>query len=126
MPFLTDQAYPFTKNTDAFQVKGAQDLSKAFIASLSAFIRSGNPNTVLLGNTWNKWNPDYRPEMIFDANRSQARIYSVNSRVSYEGVLAELTNDKSISEESKKYIIKNVLNGCCFSGRLDEKYADVD
>lgn len=123
LPFITDQAYPFTQNTDAFQVKGAQDLSKAFIASLAAFMRNGNPNTVLLGNTWNKWNPDYRPEMIFDANRSQARIYSVNSRVSYEGVLAELDNDKTISEESKKYIIKNVLNGRWFSGRLDVKYA---
>lgn len=126
LPFISDQAYPFTKNTDAFKTKGAQDLSKAFIASLAAFMRSGNPNTVLLEHTWNKWNPDYRPELVFDANRSQARIYSVNSRVSYDGILAELDNDKTISEESKNYIIKNVLNGRWFSGRLDEKYADVD
>lgn len=124
LPFLTDQEYPYTKNTDAFAQPGPRELSKAFIASLGAFMRTGNPNTTLLGNTWNKWNPDYRPEMVFDANRTQARIYSVNSRVTYDGVLAEMDNDTTISEESKNYIIHNVLNGRWFSGRLDERYGN--
>lgn len=124
LPFITDQPYPFTKNTDAFEQPGARELSKAFIASLAAFMRTGNPNTTLLGNTWNKWNPEYRPELVFDANRMQARIYSVNSRATYEGVLAEMDNDNTISRESKDYIIRKVLNGRWFSGRLDEKYGN--
>ena len=123
LPFLSDQPYPFAKG-EGFKTAGAQALSKAFVASLSAFMRTGNPNTVLLSNTWNKWNPEYRPELVFDANRVQTRIYSVNSRVSYEGILAELDNDKTISQESKEYIIHNVLNGRWFSTGLDAKYGN--
>ena len=123
LPFLSDQPYPFAKG-EGFKTAGAQALSKAFVASLSAFMRTGNPNTILLSNTWNKWNPEYRPELVFDANRVQTRIYSVNSRVSYEGILAELDNDKTISQESKEYIIHNVLNGRWFSAGLDAKYGN--
>ena len=123
-PFLTDQGYAYTKNTNAFEEQGAKELSKAFIASLSAFMRTGNPNTTLLGTTWQKWNPDYRPELVFDANKQNARISSVNSRVSYEGILAELNNDKTISDESKEYIKHNVLNGRWFSNKLDETYGN--
>ena len=67
----------------------------------------------------------YRPELVFDANRVQPRIYSVNSRVSYEGILAEMDNDKTISQESKDYIIHNVLNGRWFSDGLDAKYGNA-
>lgn len=121
LPFMTDQPYPFAKS-DAFKTAGAKELSKAFLASLAAFMRTGNPNTELLGSTWQKWNPSYRPELVFDANRVQPRIYSVNSRVSYEGILAEMDNDKTISQESRDYIIHNVLNGRWFSAGLDAKY----
>lgn len=124
-PFLTDQVYPYTKNTDAFEQPGSKELSKAFIASIVAFINTGNPNTSLLGTTWQAWNPEYRPELVFDANKLYARISSINSRVSYEGILAEMDNDKTISEQSKKYIIHNVLNGRWFSGKFDEKYGNT-
>ncbi len=123
-PFLTDQVYPYTKNTDAFEQFGSKELSKAFIASIVAFMNTGNPNTSLLGTTWQAWNPEYRPELVFDANKRHARISSINSRVSYEGILAEMDNDKSISEQSKKYIIHNVLNGRWFSDKLDDKYGN--
>ena len=124
LPFMSDQTYPFAKS-DAFKTAGAKELSKAFLASLAAFMRTGNPNTELLGSTWQKWNPSYRPELVFDANRVQPRIYSVNSRVSYEGILAEMDNDKTISQESKDYIIHNVLNGRWFSAGLDAKYGNA-
>ena len=123
-PFLTDQGYAYTKNTDAFDQPGSKELSKAFIASIATFMRTGNPNTPLLGTTWQAWNPDYRPELDFDANKQHARISSVNSRVSYAGILAEMDNDNSISAESKDYIIHNVLNGRWFSGKLDAKYGN--
>ncbi len=123
-PFISDQPYGFKQNNPAFDKPGAKQLSAAFISSISNFVRTGNPNTNLLGNTWNKWNPEYRPEMIFDANENQSRIYSINSRVSYNGILAELANDKLIDEDSKNYIIHNVLNGRWFSGKLDEVYGN--
>lgn len=68
-PFLTDQGYGYTKNTDAFEQAGSKELSKAFIASIAAFVRTGNPNTPALGTTWQAWNPTYRPELVWDANR---------------------------------------------------------
>lgn len=124
LPFISDQEYKFTQGTDGFESVGAKALSKAFISSLSAFMRTGNPNSNLLGNTWSKWNPEYRPELVFDANRYGSRIYSVNSRVSYTGILHEMANDKLVTDESKDYIIKNVLNGRWFSGQLDEEYGN--
>lgn len=123
-PFLTDQGYGYTKNTDAFEQPGSKELSKAFIASIAAFMRTGNPNTPALGTTWQPWTPTYRPELVFDANRQHARISSINSRVSYAGILAEMANDKSINEQSKNYIIHNVLNGRWFSDELDAKYGN--
>lgn len=86
--------------------------------------RTGNPNTPALGTTWQAWNPTYRPELVWDANRQHARISSINSRVSYAGILAEMANDKSINEQSKNYIIHNVLNGRWFSDELDAKYGN--
>lgn len=123
-PFLTDQGYGYTKNTDAFEQAGSKELSKAFIASIASFMRTGNPNTPALGTTWQAWNPTYRPELVLDANRQHARISSINSRVSYAGILAEMDNDKSINEQSKNYIIHNVLNGRWFSDELDAKYGN--
>lgn len=123
-PFLTDQGYGYTKNTDAFEQAGSKELSKAFIASIAAFVRTGNPNTPALGTTWQAWNPTYRPELVWDANRQHARISSINSRVSYAGILAEMANDKSINEQSKNYIIQNVLNGRWFSDELDAQYGN--
>ncbi len=122
--FLTDQGYGYTKNTDAFEQAGSKELSKAFIASIAAFVRTGNPNTPALGTTWQAWNPTYRPELVWDANRQHARISSINSRVSYAGILAEMANDKSINEQSKNYIIHNVLNGRWFSDELDAQYGN--
>lgn len=123
-PFLTDQGYGYTKNTDAFEQAGSKELSKAFIASIAAFVRTGNPNTPALGTTWQAWNPTYCPELVWDANRQHARISSINSRVSYAGILAEMANDKSINEQSKNYIIHNVLNGRWFSDELDAQYGN--
>ena len=123
-PFLTDQGYGYTKNTDAFEQAGSKELSKAFIASIAAFVRTGNPNTPALGTTWQAWNPTYRPELVWDANRQHARISSINSRVSYAGILAEMANDKTINEQSKNYIIHNVLNGRWFSDELDAQYGN--
>lgn len=122
--FLSDQPYAFTKNTTAFAQPGPKELSKIFIASVSSFMRTGDPNNSLLGTTWEKWTPEYRPELVFDAGKDSPRISSVHSKVSYAGILASLNNDNSISAQSKDYIKHNVLNGRWFSGRLDDVYGN--
>lgn len=122
LPFLTDQPYPYTVGTDVFAKPGPQELSNIFIASLSAFIRTGDPNNGLLTEKWEAWTPQNRAETVFDADGKQAKVYQRSNDTSYDGILEELEADNSLNADSKNYIIKNILNGRWFSGGLDTKY----
>ena len=122
LPFLTDQPYPYTADTDVFAKPGPQELSDIFIASLAAFIRTGDPNNVLLLEKWEAWTPQNRAETVFDADGKQAKVYQRSNDTSYDGILEELEADNSLNADSKNYIIKNILNGRWFSGGLDTKY----
>lgn len=122
LPFLTDQPYPYTAGTDVFAKPGPQELSDIFIASLAAFIRTGDPNNGLLPGKWEAWTPQNRAETVFDADGKQAKVYQRSNDTSYDGILKELEADNSLNADSKNYIIKNILNGRWFSGGLDTKY----
>ena len=122
LPFLTDQPYPYTAGTDVFAKPGPQELSDIFIASLAAFIRTGDPNNGLLPEKWEAWTPQNRAEIVFDADGKQAKVYQRSNYTSYDGILKELEADNSLNADSKNYIIKNILNGRWFSGGLDVKY----
>ena len=122
LPFLTDQPYPYTVGTDVFAKPGPQELSDIFIASLAAFIRTGDPNNGLLPEKWEAWTPQNRAETVFDADGKQAKVYQRSNDTSYEGILKELETDNSLNADSKNYIIKNILNGRWFSSGLDAKY----
>lgn len=122
LPFLTDQPYPYTAGTDVFAKPGPQELSDIFIASLAAFIRTGDPNNALLPEKWEAWTLQNRAETIFDADGKQAKVYQRSNDTSYEVILKELEADNSLNADSKNYIIKNILNGRWFSGGLDAKY----
>lgn len=122
LPFLTDQPYPYTVGTDVFAKPGPQELSDIFIASLAAFIRTGDPNNALLFEKWEAWTSQNRAETVFDADGKQAKVYQRSNDTSYEGILKELEADNSLNADSKNYIIKNILNGRWFSGGLDTKY----
>lgn len=122
LPFLTDQPYPYTAGTDVFAKPGPQELSDIFIASLAAFIRTGDPNNALLLEKWEAWTPQNRAETVFDADGKQAKVYQRSNYTSYDGILKELEADNSLNADSKNYIIKNILNGRWFSGGLDAKY----
>lgn len=122
LPFLTDQPYPYTAGTDVFAKPGPQELSDIFIASLAAFIRTGDPNNALLLEKWEAWTPQNRAETVFDADGKQAKVYQRSNYTSYEGILKELEADNSLNADSKNYIIKNILNGRWFSVGLDAKY----
>jgi para-nitrobenzyl esterase len=51
---------------------GRLALSRAMMASVAAFARSGDPNTPALGTRWEPW----PARLLFDADRRQARISS--------------------------------------------------
>jgi para-nitrobenzyl esterase len=51
---------------------GREALSNAMIASIAAFVKTGNPNNPALGTKWDNW----PSTLVFDASASQARIYS--------------------------------------------------
>lgn len=126
LPLLTDQPYPYTAGTDVFAKPGPQELSDIFIASLAAFIRTGDPNNALVSGKWEAWTPQNRAETVFDADGKQAKVYQRSNDTSYEGILKELEADNSLNADSKNYIIKNILNGRWFSGGLDAKYNNED
>ena len=105
-----------------FAKPGPQELSDIFIASLAAFIRTGDPNNGLLTEKWEAWTPQNRVETVFDADGKQAKVYQRSNYTSYDGILKELEADNSLNADSKNYIIKNILNGRWFSSGLDAKY----
>ena len=49
---------------------GREALSNAVIASIAAFMKTGNPNNAALGANWNNW----PATLVFDASASQVRI----------------------------------------------------
>ncbi len=122
LPFLTDQPYPYTKNTDIFKYPGSKELSKIFIDSLANFVRTGNPNSKLLADNWEPWDAENRVEMVWDADKDNANVYLYYDRTKYSGIIDEMEADMSINQQDKEYIIKNVLNGRWFSEELDNKY----
>lgn len=50
---------------------GREALSNAMIASIAAFMKTGNPNNAALGAKWDNW----PATLVFDASASQARIF---------------------------------------------------
>lgn len=51
---------------------GREALSNAMIATIAAFVRTGNPNNAALGTNWDNW----PATLVFDASASQAQISS--------------------------------------------------
>jgi para-nitrobenzyl esterase len=67
----------FGKNSFSFAYSqanrpGREALSNAMIASIAAFVKTGNPNNAALGTNWDNW----PATLVFDASASQANIYS--------------------------------------------------
>jgi para-nitrobenzyl esterase len=50
---------------------GREALSNAMIASIAAFVKTGNPNNPALGAQWDPW----PATLVFDASASQVRIF---------------------------------------------------
>lgn len=119
VPLLTDE-HTFGLYGD-YTTAGYQAMIKPFNNYLSNFLATGNPNSDGLAK-WEKWTPDNKMSIVFDANDTTANIEMKNVSSSFEDVIAEMEADTTISEEVKLGIIRNVLNGRWFSGALDEYF----
>lgn len=110
---------------DAYKNEGAKQLSSIYKKYLSNFVRTGNPNGDNLIH-WNNWTSDNNKTnnafLYMNADEVKAIVYMGGKNFTYDDVLNEMNNDKSIKSEAKKIIISEVLNGRWFSAKLDQRY----
>lgn len=127
MPLLTDEVNGFyLQYKDAFNNAGVKDLSAKFNKYISNFLWNGNPNGKDLVE-WKSWGGiNYGPtQLIFDADKDKANIKMSTDRIDYDEVLKEMERDTSISKEEKEQLVKEVLNGRWFSGKLDNHFGNI-
>lgn len=111
--------YAWTENVWSDKNKaGREALQKIYMGYIRNFLRNGDPNGAGLP-TWNPWNCQEKKLMVFDADRSEARVAMTDRIWEEADILKELTEDHSLDEERKKYLLKYVLNGRFFSTQLD-------
>ena len=110
---------------DAYKTKGAKQLSTIYKKYIHNFIYSGNPN----GNNlvyWDNWSQDNKKAnkalLYLTADKNEAIISMGGQSYTYQEVIDKMEKDQSISPESKKTIISQVLNGRWFSQQLDNQY----
>lgn len=106
---------------NAFETKGAKQLSMIFKQYLHNFIHHGNPNGDDL-IYWENWTAKNQSLLYLNADRQQAQIYMGEQKWNYQDVLNQMDNDQSIDAKVKKTLIAEVLNGRWFSHELDLKY----
>ena len=75
---------------------------------------------------WEAWTDakEGPSQLILNADKEKAMIEMSTDRISYDEILDRMEEDTSISEEAKKQIISEVLNGRWFSAGLDERFGN--
>jgi para-nitrobenzyl esterase len=108
---------------EAFKGQGASDLTRQFTGYISNFLWSGNPNGKNL-TTWERWSvSDTKPvQLMLDADNTKALVTMAKKRSSYEQILKNMQEDTSVTQADKNELIRTVLNGRWFSGRLDRYF----
>lgn len=110
--------YGLTENVWSKKNKsGREAMQHIYWSYLSSFMRNSNPNTEGLP-IWEPWSGN-GCIMKIDANCDRAIVMMSSEVVKESKVFEELEKDRSIPEDRKKYILKNVLNGRFFSNHLD-------
>lgn len=124
IPFLTDETMGASALIgDSLKNAGSKELTAKFTKYISNFLWNDNPNSRDLVE-WKSWtNPKKGlSQLILNADKEKANIIMTNERDTYENILNDMKNDKSISEENRAKMIKEVLNGRWFSRELDKVF----
>lgn len=106
---------------DSFNNAGAK-----FTKYIANFLWNGDPN----GKDLVKWSPwsnhgGGSTQLVFDADKDKANIKMSTDRINYDDVIKEIEADTTVSKEVKGQLIKEVLNGRWFSGKLDEHFGNT-
>ncbi|MDR3048825.1 MAG: carboxylesterase family protein [Elusimicrobiota bacterium] len=117
-PILTSALFP-----KSFTSKGVKEAGAALQQYIKNFIWDGNPNGQNLVQ-WKPWGKTPN-QLIINADAGKANIYESSQIIDQAEVIAQIANDKSIDEQSKKIIISQVLNGRWFSKDLDKKFKNA-
>lgn len=127
IPFLTEETTGFSALfADAFNNEGAKDLTNKFTNYITNFLWNGNPNGEGLVE-WKSWTAanEGPTQLLLNADKDKAIIEMSEEKIVYEDVLKEMEADTSVSTEVKDKLIKEVLNGRWFSGKLDEHFKNT-
>lgn len=109
----------------AYEYEGPKELTEKFQSYISNFLWTGDPNGEGLVK-WEAWTDakEGPAQLILNADKEKAMIEMSTDRISYDEILDRMEEDTSISEEAKKQIISEVLNGRWFSAGLDERFGN--
>lgn len=125
VPMLTGEKLFFAATyPEGFDTPGFIDLSNKFMRYTANFMRKGDPNGAGL-TKWDNVVPGGYRQIVFDADMDKANIYMSNNSINYDIVLLKMDLDNTVPPAEKKAIIRNVLNGRWFSGRLDEHFGNA-
>jgi len=110
---------------DSFNNAGVKDLGAKFTEYISNFLWNSNPN----GKNLIEWRPwsNYSggsTQLVFDADKDKANIKMSTDRIIYEDVIKEIEADTTVSKDIKDQLIKEVLNGRWYSGKLDDHFGN--
>lgn len=121
LPLLCDEKigtraqYP-----EAFEYDSVRDLTDKFQNYFINFLWTGDPNGKGLAK-WSNWtDKESGPsELILTANKERTIIYQSHGRQDVKDILKTMVEDKSITEEARTKIIKQVFNARMFSDEID-------
>ncbi len=121
---------PYSENyngliANAYKTQGAKQLSKIYKKYIHNFIYNGDPNgdDLVYWNNWSTTNNNADKGLLYiNADKEKAIVYMGRQYLVYSDVLDEMDNDQSVTQEIKKIIISEVLNGRWFSHELDLRY----
>lgn len=123
LPIITDQyKIPWKRGNDFFQHQGAIRLSELILSCIYSFMCSGNPNCSELKLDWHPWSNEKHSIIVFNADRETYLVSDTLQNFSYEDLFINIDSDDTISDESKKAILSQVLAHRWFSEELDKHY----
>lgn len=113
-------------NYDAFfdfSEPGYQAMADVFHGYLKSFLHAGTPNSEESEVEWPVWTMDSKQTLVLDAtDDGKAAVAVEDVFKTPEQIIQELQADTSLSEDAKRRVVTEVMNGRWFSTLLDATY----
>lgn len=102
-----------------FSEKGYADMTDKFFAYLKNFLTSGKPGKAD-DVEWSAWTAEGHETLVLDAANSKAVVEVKDVFKTPDQVIEEMNADTTVSEDARKRVETEVMNGRWFSTKLDE------